>query len=72
MTAVVKEVYEAFKKAGVPEQDAWDAAAAFSARRLLSDFQGASYLAKSALTQAIPSPTLFDFVRIEQKSHNGP
>ena len=30
MTAVVKEVYEAFKKAGVPEQDAWDAAAALS------------------------------------------
>jgi hypothetical protein len=31
MTAVVKEVFEAFKKAGVPEQDAWDAAAALSA-----------------------------------------
>jgi hypothetical protein len=30
VTAVVKEVYEAFEKAGVPEQDAWDAAAALS------------------------------------------
>lgn len=30
MTAVVKEVYDAFKKAGVPEKEAWDAAAALS------------------------------------------
>jgi hypothetical protein len=28
MTAVVKEVYDAFKKAGVPEEDAWAPAAA--------------------------------------------
>ena len=28
MTAVVKEVYDAFKKAGMPEEDAWAAAAA--------------------------------------------
>lgn len=30
ITAVVKEVYDAFKKAGVPEEDAWAAAAALS------------------------------------------
>jgi hypothetical protein len=30
MTAVVKEVYDALKKAGVPEKEAWDAAAALS------------------------------------------
>jgi hypothetical protein len=28
---VVKEIYAAFEKAGVPEQDAWDAAAALCA-----------------------------------------
>ena len=30
MTAVVKEVYDAFRKAGVPDNEAWDAAAALS------------------------------------------